>query len=127
MRRDPRLGEYPEQVDPKTVMPEHFTIIYSAGGDWYYISELCDPWSDWMSTEKLSEPPSGINLDIEGYMQIKLKDGTTYYRRQKPFTFWKIRSGAREQIDIMDDKVLDYPVAKSSEFKVSEAGWERAL
>ena len=52
---------------------------------------------------------------LDGGLEIKPKDGTTYYRKTKPFQFWKIRSGRKELVSEDSDLFKDYAAAEKWE------------
>lgn len=84
-----------------------FKIHFSQSEDWYYIDEIANGRSCWYSVEKFKELPK-YNKVFEGAIEVKTKSGEKYYRKLKPFIFWKIKSGKIEDIDPFNDLVLDY-------------------
>lgn len=82
-------------------------IHFSQDKNWYYIEDLANGKSSWFSVEKFKDIPKFDQI-FEGAIEVKPKDSEKYYRKLKPFIFWKIKTGEKTDIDPFNDLVLDY-------------------
>lgn len=78
------------------------TIIYSKDRKYYHIKERVCPKCNWISVEKFSEQPK------EGWISHAYQYDDDYFRSALPFTFWKVKSGDREEVDDTHELVEDY-------------------
>lgn len=95
------------------VVEEQTQIVFSSDRAWYYIERASDRCSKWLSVATFDEKFETGPLD--GGFEIKPTGGETYYRKTKPFQFWKIRSGRKELVSEDSDLFKDYAAAEEWE------------
>jgi hypothetical protein len=104
-------------------------IHYSLNRSYYYISTGHSRFwpRDWLSVEATpGEVPAELRKGgfLEGYVQLTLKDGTTYYRKVLPFAFYKVKSGDVEDISVDNDLFIDYACTEKWDRKDLEIFFE---
>lgn len=110
-----KFRKLPVLVDAEQWFPDHLVedvivvptqIIFSVDRAWYYVERGGDLCTHWLSVTQFEEKFETGPFD--GGVEIKPKGKDPYFRKTKPFQFWKIRSGPKEPISEDSDLFKDY-------------------
>jgi hypothetical protein len=94
-------------------MPDQTEIQYSRDGKFYYVNHALHRPTEWLSVDErpMPVPEDFKKATFSGAVEIRKRDGRSYWREVLPFSFFEVKSGRTETISEDSDLFKDYASA----------------